>query len=236
MAYSALTFFHIVAGSAALLSGATALSVRKGSRSHRMAGNVFAGAMLGMAVSGAYIAFLAPRMLTVVVGTLTAYLVISGWMVVKRKPGDQGAIEVAAMLVGLMAAIGGIGYGLEAVQSTNGLKNGFPPPPYFTFGSIAALAVVLDISVFLRRGIAGAQRIARHLWRMCFALLLACLSVFIGQEQVFPEAVRKTHLLPAPVLIVAGLLIFWLIRVLFSKAWRDRPAPPAYAASDISAP
>ena len=41
MRFSPLLIFHICAGIVGLLSGAIALTFRKGSRGHRVAGNVF---------------------------------------------------------------------------------------------------------------------------------------------------------------------------------------------------
>jgi hypothetical protein len=79
-----------------------------------------------------------------------------------------------------------------------------------------------------RGGVFGAARIARHLWRMCAALYIAVMSFFLGQSQVFPYAVRRTGLLVVPGIVVVVLMIFWLIRVLFTKAYK-RAAPPPHS-------
>lgn len=79
------------------------------------------------------------------------------------------------------------------------------------------VSAVLDGTVIRRGGLAGSQRIARHVWRMGFALFTAAASFFLGQPQVFPAAVRETpFLLAAPVLIIVVLTVFWLIRVSFT--------------------
>jgi hypothetical protein len=72
----------------------------------------------------------------------------------------------------------------------------------------------------MARGLQGARRIARHLWRMCFALFIAAGSFFLGQAQVFPEPIRKSGLLPIPVLLVLLLMFFWLVRVRFTQRYR----------------
>ena len=59
----------------------------------------------------------------------------------------------------------------------------------------------------------GARRIARHLWRMSFALFIAALSFFIGQAKVLPEAIRIPGLLALPVLAVLVTMFYWLWRV-----------------------
>ena len=53
-----LIVFHICAGTVALLSGAVAISLRKGSRRHGLAGDVFVISMLGLASSGAIVGFI----------------------------------------------------------------------------------------------------------------------------------------------------------------------------------
>jgi uncharacterized membrane protein len=50
--------FHICAGTIGLLSGAVGIAVRKGSRQHRVAGNVFLVSMLSLAVSAVYLSFM----------------------------------------------------------------------------------------------------------------------------------------------------------------------------------
>lgn len=84
-------------------------------------------------------------------------------------------------------------YGSEAALSSTGLKDGYSPGVYFGSGFVALLAVVGDVRMIVRGGIFGAQRIARHVWRMCIALFVASGSFFLGQQQVFPAAVRNTH-------------------------------------------
>jgi hypothetical protein len=53
-----LVVFHSCAGTVALLSGAVAMSFRKGSRRHGLAGNVFVISMMGLAASGATVGFI----------------------------------------------------------------------------------------------------------------------------------------------------------------------------------
>ena|SRR5476651_2595828 len=58
---------HISAGSLAILSGAAALSVRKGAGLHRVFGTIFFLSILAMHVMGAYLAVLIPQRATAVV-------------------------------------------------------------------------------------------------------------------------------------------------------------------------
>ena len=62
----------------------------------------------------------------------------------------------------------------------------------------------------------------RHLWRMCFGWFIATGSFFLGQQQVFPVALRKTNLLIVPAILPLLLLVFWLGRSRFTNAYRER--------------
>jgi len=151
------------------------------------------------------------EMAAVIPGVLTFYLVLTSWLTIRRSVLNFHWLDLCAMLLGLTVGIASFSYGFVA--------DGQPTVLYIFFGAVALLATLGDIRV-LTRGIQGTQRIARHLWRMCFALFLASISLFIGQSQVFPEPLRNSGLLPIPVLLVLLLMFYWLARVLFTKWYR----------------
>jgi fatty acid desaturase len=76
--------------------------------------------------------------------------------------------------------------------------------------------------MLLRQGISGGQRVARHLWRMCFALFIAAASIFLARQQLFPGLLRKTGVLFLLSLLPLLLMIFWLVRVLFTRAFNEQ--------------
>ena len=76
-----------------------------------------------------------------------------------------------------------------------------------------------------RGGLVGAQRIARHLWRMCFGLFIATASLFLARPQLFPALLSKTHILLLLGILPLMLMVFWLIRVLFTKEFKPHVAP-----------
>ena len=122
------------------------------------------------------------------------------------------------MLVALGVGFSSLAFAFEAIAN-GGAGQGMPAFPFFLFGIVALLASAGDFR-FLRSGSPrGAARIARHLWRMCFALLIAALSFFIGQSDEFPPALRIMPLLALPMLIVLGVLFYWLWRVRVRRTW-----------------
>ncbi len=123
-------------------------------------------------------------------------------------------------LVALAAAGGGLTYGWEAAHSATGLKEGYPPGPYLIFGSLSFWAAALDVRMLVRGGVSGAARIARHLWRMCVALLIAALSFFLGKQQHFPQAIRGSQILNVPMILILIVMAYWLIRVRITTAYK----------------
>jgi len=209
-AAAAVLYLHVGAGTVGLLAGAAAFVFRKGSRLHRQAGNVFVIAMLVMSAIGATVApFLpTPERASVIAGVLTFYLVLSSWAAVKRKLGQIGAFDYGLLLTAI-AVVGFSAYlkGLAA-ESPNGKLDGQPAAAFVMFMIIGSLAAVGDLRLILQRGVSGAVRLARHLWRMTAALFIAANALFLGQPQVFPKALQGWLFLPA--LLILGLLLYWL--------------------------
>lgn len=213
-----MILLHIIGGLVGLTSGAVALSTRKGATLHRKSGLVFVYAMLVMSASGAVLAALKPERISVIAGLLTFYLVITALLTVRRPAQGFRWIEAAVMLFALMVGLLSIGFAIGSLNGTSGNVDGLAPIG-FIFGVVALLAALGDIRMLLARSIPWTHRMARHLWRMCFALWIAAASFFLGQSDEFPEALRIMPLLCTPVLLVFLLMFYWLARVLFTQ-WR----------------
>ena len=201
------------------------MSFRKGSRQHEIAGNVFFISMLTASAAGAYLGFRNSEMDNVFGGVLTFYLVATAWVTAKRRDNETGVFDWIGFLIALAIAIVAVIYGIEAAHSPTGTKGGSPASGYVLPGTVALLAAIGDARILLRGGLSGAQRIARHLWRMCFALFVACAAIFLARPQLFPALLTKTHILLVLGILPLILMVFWLVRVLFTSAFK-RTTPP----------
>jgi hypothetical protein len=224
MSFSPVLVFHINAGTLALLSGTAAMSFRKGSQRHRVAGNVFVMAMLSLSASGAYLGFTKHQMLNGLQGVLTFYLVATAWLTARRRDGETDIFDWGALMVPLAVGAAIAIYGLEAANSQTGSEGGYPAAAYFIFGSVALLFGAGDVRMLVRGGVSGSQRIARHLFRMCYALFTATASFFLGR-QIFPALMRKTGVLFLLSFLPLMLMIFWLFRVRFKNAYEGQSMP-----------
>lgn len=91
---------QVMTGTVTLFAGVVAVSSRKGARVHRVAGTVFFVSMLVMAVFADYLAVAIPEQIpNLFIGTLTIYLVATGWLTVRRKERSVGLSEKIALLV-----------------------------------------------------------------------------------------------------------------------------------------
>jgi len=222
---SPLLPLHISAGIVGILSGAAAMSFRKGSARHALAGRVFVIAMLTLAASAVYLALMKHQVGNVLGGTLTFYLVTTAWMTARRGDGETGIFDWVALLIPLLVGTALWILGLEVVYGHAKSPAGVPVGMYFFLGSVMLLAAAGDIRMLVRGGVFGAKRIVRHLWRMCFGFFIATGSFFLGQQQVFPAWLRGSSLLFIPALLPLILLIFWLFRVRFTNAYQGKSMP-----------
>lgn len=217
---------HSIAGTIAVLAGVAAFAAPKGGRMHRRAGRVFLVAMMVTGAGGAVLALQTPMAIAAIVGLFVCYLIATSYLTVKPWGARGRRFEIPAVGLAASLALASLAFGLEAQTSADGLKDGFGPGPYFFFAGLIAFCAALDLSVVLRSGLAGAQRIARHLWRMGFALFVAVGSLFNGPGAgAFPEAVRGSPLLQAPEPIVLAVTLGWLAYVLVAKRFRRDAAP-----------
>jgi hypothetical protein len=213
MSVSPLLFLHICGGTVAIFSGAAAIIFRKVSPRHVYAGNIFVASMVLLAGTGVILALMKSQAGNVVGGTLTLYLVATSWMTARRRERRTDFWDWIALAAGLGVAAFASTYGIAALRNPTGEAHGYPPGPYFFLGSIAALGAIGDCRLLVRGGVDGAGRLARHLWRMCFALFIASASVFLARAHIFPAVMRTTGMLNVLTIAPLAVMIFWLIRV-----------------------
>jgi uncharacterized membrane protein len=207
---------HIAAGGVALVLGAVALSVKKGGTIHRRGGLLFVYAMLVMGTTAAILG-------NVGGGLMAIYFVVTAQTTVRPVSPWTRRINVAALvLVAGLASLDILG-GVKAFNSPRGSLNGVPFAMFFFLATIMILAAIGDVRI-MRFGVPrGGPRLARHLWRMCFALFIAAGSFFSIRERVakiFPQPLTTAPMRMLPILLIFGAMFYWLWRVR-----RRRPLP-----------
>jgi hypothetical protein len=130
------------------------------------------------------------------------------------------------MLVALGVGVTDLTFAFEAVTN-GGQRNGMPAFPFVMFGVIGIVAGVGDLRVMQSGALQGASRLARHLWRMCFALFIATLSFSVQAAKMIPRPVRFPALIGLPMLVVLVTMLYWLWRVRIRRSLRGTVAVSA---------
>lgn len=216
---------HILAGSVGIVAGFVALYAAKGARLHRRSGMLFVYALTTMALVGAGMAAVWGRApaANIPVGLFTAYLVVTGLTTVRPPFAASRRLDLALTVVASLVGAFLFTFGIVAATSPTGTLRGMPSVPFFIFASLALLAVVGDVRLMRSGGIQlirGTPRVARHLWRMGTALLIAAFSFFLGQAKVIPKPIRIVPLLVIPPLVVLVVMLYWLWRIRVRRSLR----------------
>jgi hypothetical protein len=219
---------HILAGGLALVFGYVALSAAKGATLHRKSGMLFVYAIVTLSLSGALMEALKTSLtsVNVVAGLLTFYFVTTALLTVRPRPQAWSWIDGAGVMLALTVSVLAFTAGFELAG------RGRPEAaPSFIFGVVGLLAAAGDIRVMRAGGIQGARRIARHLWRMCFAMWVAAASFFWGPPGRVPEVINIPLLLAVAVLAPVAAMLYWLWRIRIRNSLRGIVvnAPPATA-------
>ena len=207
---SAILPAHILAGGLALVFGYVALSATKGATLHRRSGMFFVYAMITMSLSGAVMDALKTGGMTVnvVAGLMTFYFVTTGLLTVRPRAQASPWIDRAALAFVLTVSVLAFDAGLDM------MRRGRPEAaPSFIFGIVGLLAAAGDIRLLRGRVMPGTRRIARHLWRLCFAMWVAAASFFWGPPRRVPEMIRIPALQAVAVLLPIAVMVYWLWRV-----------------------
>jgi len=225
---------HIVAGGLAIVLGGAALLAPKGRLLHRRAGLLFVYAMLTMGISGSILA--ARQSWTnanVMGGAMCGYFVVTALTTVRPPSAWTRRMTLVALAVGVALALLQLTLGIAAFRSPRGTLDGVPFFMLFFLGTVTSLAVVGDVRVLRAGALRGGVRLARHLWRMCFALFIAAGSFFSIRARVakvLPAPFTTSGMRALPILLVFAAMFYWLWRVR-RTAWSAPSMVPKISSS-----
>ena len=203
---------HIAAGVVALFAGTAAVAARKGGTVHAHAGTWFFASMLGLGVTATILGWLKDPPESGLSGVFVCYFILTSWVTARRRDGTTGKFEIVACAIAISTAA------LMTIGGLTGATTPAGPGVIFALAGVCLLAGLLDLNAIMRKTLSPAQRISRHLWRMCVAFFIATGSFFLGQQDVMPEAVRGSPMLFVLAFAPFAVMAFWLVRVRFGKA------------------
>src|SRR5262249_32893874 len=149
---------------------------KKGGIVHRYSGLLFVGAMAIMGVSAAILG-------NANGGLMTVYFVGTALTTVRPASAWTRTLNVVALMVAVGLAVLDFVGGVKALESPGGLLKGVPFAMFFFLAAVLLLAAAGDLRIMRFGAPRGRPRLARHLWRMCFALFIAAGSFFSIRER-----------------------------------------------------
>jgi uncharacterized membrane protein len=216
---------HVAAGAVAMVLGAVALLASKGGRLHRKSGLLFVLAIITMGISGSILAtrfgLTNPNVLG---GFVSAYFVTTALTTVRPTSAWTRRLDATALVVAIVLTVVEICLGFMALASPTTIPGcsgcrtigGVPFFMLFFLATITALAAVGDVRLMRTGALRAGPRLARHSWRMCFALFIAAGSFFSIPERVakiLPQAFATPALRALPIVCVFVAMFYWLWRV-----------------------
>jgi hypothetical protein len=210
-----ILFLHIAGGLLAVTAGYAALFAPKGKWMHRRAGVLFVWGMVAMGV-GAAVVGLARDKVTWLGGLVVIYYVLTGLRAVRRAAPTRTDLALTGFAVALAITSLMLTVKYTIAPTVESLK--IPLPLALLTPAMLSIAVTGDVRERRSGPLARNRRLARHLWRMCYALFVATGSFFLGQAKVIPQPLRVWPLLIVLALLPLPLMFYWMWRV------RRRPA------------
>jgi len=202
---------HTPAGTVALLSAAAAFFYPKGSPIHCRAGKYFIISMLIMLVSGGLSGYLKESPDDIFLSFIVFYSAFTGWLTVYHRKGHTGLYEYAALAWVIM--LGLVAFNIDPTWDK--IRD---PSVYPFWVGVAIFFAIGDIRNLYQNGLSGSQRIARHLWRICFSLIWAAMAFGDKIIKMLDSTIEKMpYVIAVPALLVLSLMLYWLYKVFFSR-------------------
>nr|WP_100644566.1 DUF2306 domain-containing protein [Alteromonas facilis] len=211
--FSSLLIFHIFSGAVALLAGYSVIVIKKGGTAHKYLGRSYVIAMLALGLTGTFIAVSREVPLSILNGLVLCYFVLSALNLMWQPPRNTNVWDKILFAFVLLITSGFAWFAYQASKVEGGQLGGFGIQAYLVFGSVMLFCCIGDARYLKRGGLNGKSRLVRHLWRMFFPLLMSTAAFFLGQTRHLPEALQNIGYLLAPVVIVLGTMIYWILKL-----------------------
>lgn len=197
---------HFPTGTVALLAAIAAFYYAKGSPQHIRAGRIFTVSMLIMLFSGGVAGWLKRSPDDVLMAALVMYSVFTAWLTVHRRAGKTGVLEylaLAYLLLWLLVTL--------AIDPAWVLVR---DPKFYTIMPTFAAGFAAGDVYNLVRGFGPRQRLARHIWRICFSQIWAAMAFGDKVIKMMDSSHEEMpYVLFGPGVVVLCVMFYWLFRI-----------------------
>lgn len=208
MIYNLLLIIHIIAGFAALLGAAGAVSTKTFIPNHNWHirfGRTFFYGMVLVFLTTIPMTLLRPNIFLLLIGIFSFYLAWSGWRMAVNRTGEATFADLLGMIIMGCAALMMIGWGSWIFVSGDG--NGVT---LIVFGAIGGGFALKDLSQYTKGPVKGKERISAHLSAMMGATIAAITAFLVVNIQTDPVWVAWI----APTVVVVPFIVYLNRKVL----------------------
>jgi len=205
---------HAPAGTLVLVTAVVAMFAGKGGVLHRKAGSCFTLSMMIMLVSGIAAGFLKESTDDMMLGAIVMYTVFTAWLAARHKEHETGLMEVIALIWIL-------GFATTAFFISAGWGEVAAPVAYLVWGGFAMLCALGDMRNLYHSGLAGNQRVIRHVWRIGFSLVWAALAFtdkivkMLGANIKSMPQDQLLLVVAVPTMLILVTILYWITNIVF---------------------
>ena len=200
-----LLSIHILAGSVALLSAASALLTEKGKKFHVLIGKAYFWSMVIIFLTAIPMSIITGNGFLFLIAIFSFYLAFSGMSFAKNRTGVPTRADLIAVNFMLLS---GIGMWILAIIFF--IDNDSQFITLMVFGFLALFLGYGDFQTFKNQTAIGKERIAKHLTNMMGATIAVVTAVLVVNPPTNPEWVWWI----LPTVLITPVIFWWNKKVL----------------------
>ena len=200
-----LLSIHILAGSVALLSAASALLTEKGKKFHVLIGKAYFWSMVIIFLTAIPMSIITGNVFLFLVAIFSFYLAFSGMRFAKNRTGVPTRVDLIAVNFMFLS---GIGMWILAIIFFIDSDSQFIT--LIVFGFLALFLGYGDFQTFKNQTAIGKERIAKHLTNMMGGTIAVVTAVLVVNPPSNPEWVWWI----LPTVLITPIIFWWNKKVL----------------------
>jgi len=200
-----LLSIHILAGSVALLSAASALLTEKGKKFHVLIGKAYFWSMVIIFLTAIPMSIITGNVFLFLIAIFSFYLAFSGMRFAKNRTGVPTRVDLIAVNFMFLS---GVGMWILAIIFF--IDNDSQFITLTVFGFLALFLGYGDFQTFKDQTAIGKERIAKHLTNMMGATIAVVTAVLVVNPPTNPEWVWWI----LPTVLITPVIFWWNKKVL----------------------
>lgn len=199
--FTILLVLHIIGGATSILLGSYILFTKKGTKRHRLIGNIYFYAMLTGAIVAMPMSYIHPNFFLFIIAVFTAYMLLTGKRyLTKKSMADITMTDWILTLVMLIFAIALIILGVYHLLHPRifGIV-------FLSFGTISLLFVYKDYKNYSGKAAVKNFGLVTHLQRMMGSYIASVTAFLVVNNRILPPTVAWL----LPTVIIVPLIVKW---------------------------